>query len=144
MVLAAVVVSLHLAGVFDASDRAITASLDALEPPPDREAAPLLLAIDSPSVEQLGPPPWSTGTWVRIATALRGAGFAEAWLVDPWTSVTTGEAPPPGSGPAATLHVPRLLFENPEAPGLPQALEPLDILPFSRWDDQLSLPAHRD
>lgn len=57
-----------------------------------------LLAIDGPTVDRLGAPPWDAATWSWIDEAVATAGLSEVHLVDPPDRMLRGEAPPTHGG----------------------------------------------
>lgn len=132
----------QLAGLFGAPDRWVIGQLDLLRPPPNRATMPLLVSIDEGTIERLGAPPWSGEVWADISMALAGMGAETAYLVDPWTPLIDGPASSPAEG--APILVPRLILDNPNAPALPEVLDPPDLLPLTPWDHQLHLPAAPD
>ncbi len=140
------VLALHLAGAFAAADRWVVGAITGLQAPPERQAAPLILAVDGASILRWGPPPWSAETWREIAEGLGTAGVAEAYLVDPWVTllqapVGEGAIPAPG---AATIRVPRLLLPGADPSALPVALDPPEVPPLVAWPHQLHLPTDDD
>ena len=136
--------TLHFLGAFSNVDRTAAAIGAAARPEPPRSIQPLLLEIDLRSVDRWGPPPWSIRSWNEISVGLRTAGFAEAWLVEPWSRVVDPRGAVGGPTDGAPIRVPNVLVPSPHSAMPVEHRLSAPLGPFVDAGGMLYLPPNPD
>ncbi|MBW2734366.1 MAG: CHASE2 domain-containing protein [Deltaproteobacteria bacterium] len=77
----------HLFGAFDHFDVWILGRVAERTDTLHREKAPLLVTLDTRTLDRWGPPPWSATRWDELAVALHAVGIGEAYLLEPASRV---------------------------------------------------------
>ncbi len=120
-------------GALEPLDRIVWRAILASRGPLSRSLAPTVLAVDSATLDRLGPPPWSPETWLTVTDALHRQHLDHVVLADPWTRLIA-PGPAPTRVPAVSLSAPTITWNGQHTPTLPASVRGLVSMLPSRLD----------